>query len=97
MRIDLNRYTFHKKTIKRHYDKHKDDGKGLGYLIAVCAATAPCPNIALTFYLAEIIGFTPEIIRIIDRGIFNNKYTEILGQPDNSPYLTSLDPHDIKD
>jgi hypothetical protein len=42
----------------------------------------------MCFFLAEQNGFTPEITRLIDMFIAYYGYKEILGQSEDSPYLT---------
>lgn len=94
MQLDLDTYAnSSKKSIQNWYRRHSDER--ITDIISIQAACTNCPCIALAFYLAEDIGFTPELIRLIDIFIKSNGYTKILNQPPNSPYLTMNDEDDI--
>lgn len=54
--------------------------------IAIIAPSIHCPNIVLTFYAAEIIGYTPELIKSIE-GLMKQGNIEVLNQPPGSPFL----------
>ena len=86
MRLDIGRYGVHRHSILVQYEKHKDSGKSLGQIIASCAAHGGCPNTVLCFFLAEKTGFTPDLMKVIDRLIKFNGYDEVLNQPEGSPY-----------
>lgn len=84
MILDLEKYKVNRPFIKRYF---KEKGGDPVYAICLIAATIQCPIIALSFYLAEDIGFTPEIIKTI-QGQIDRGYV-VVNQPENSPFLTT--------
>jgi hypothetical protein len=94
-KIDLSNYEVQRKPILNWYKRNQH--QKLSFIVSMWAATNQCPAIIGAFFLAEELGFPPEMIRIIDILIQTHRYDGIYGQSKNSPYLT-LDPsHDIKD
>ena len=88
MKIDLSLYEVQRIPVKNWYRKSADRNLSISFMVSMWAATNQCPAILVAFLLAEEIGFTPDIIRIIDILIKCYQYDEILGQSDESPYLT---------
>jgi hypothetical protein len=82
MKIDLNRYIVNKNFVQKFYKTHKVS-YDLGSAISVCATSTGCPCVVVAFYLGEDIGFTPELIVIIDRLIKFYRYTEFIGAPES--------------
>lgn len=95
MTIDLKKYAINRPFIQQWYKKNNN--YDISKTISLHAAGMHCPCIALAFYLAEDIGYTPELIRIIDILIKTYDYTEIKNQLPGSPYLTFGKKDDIKD
>lgn len=95
MKVDLNQYAINKSFIQELYKKN---GGSVRDIVIPMAATIHCSLICLTFYVAEQEGFTPEIKEMIDSYIKFYGYTNIIGQPANSPYLHLTKPYinDIK-
>jgi hypothetical protein len=93
MQLDLNTYSVNRIPIQDWYRWHGD--QRITDIISIQAAGTHCPCIALAFYLAEDIGYTPELIRLIDIFIKDYGYTEILNQSLDSPYLTTHGGNDI--
>ena len=86
MKIDLNNYLVHKEPIQKYWKNPKNHRLGLRHAISTWAANSHCPVIVLSFYLAEDLGYTPELIEIIDCLIDFYDYRKILGQSPDSPY-----------
>ena len=82
MILDLDRFAINRKFIQTYY---REKGGDPEYAVSLMAATILCPIIVLAFYLAEDIGFTPELIKTIDYQMTRG-YT-VINQPQNSPYL----------
>lgn len=59
--------------------------------ISLLAPSIHCPNIVLTFYAAEIVGYTPELVKSIEGLIKDYHITEILNQLPGSPFLSKPD------
>lgn len=96
MQLDLDTYaSSSKEAIQNWYRRHNDER--ITDIISIQAACTHCPCIVLAFYLAEDIGFTPELVRLIDIFIKSYGYTEIRNQPPDSPYLTMNGESGIKD
>lgn len=83
MIIDLTRYRVQKQEIVRAHNR--SNGKSLLEMICLASPGTHTPNVVLCFYLAEDIGFTKEIVEIIERLIKFYGYTSIKGAPDNMP------------
>lgn len=96
MELDLNTYMVNKKPFQRYYHKNKDRNDSISNMISIWSSSTFCPCIVLAFYLAEDIGYTAEIIRLIDIFVRTYEYKLILNQQEGSPYLTSLGNSDIK-
>ena len=86
MLIDLDKYRAHKTYTQIWYRQNAH--LGLSTAISIWAPSTHCPCIAVAFFIADDIGYTPELIRIIDILIKSYNYKRILGQGENSPYLT---------
>ena len=86
MKIDLNTYKANRKYIQNFYKENKDKYSNVVHMISLIAPSIHCPNLVLSFYLAEMIGFIPELTKSIEHLIEQNSYTEILNQPENSPF-----------
>ena len=85
MHLDLKKYSINRKFIQSEYAKDKN--KDIARVISTVGAGIHCPLLALCFYLAEIEGFTPQIVHMINNLIKFYGYTVISGQPVDSPYL----------
>jgi hypothetical protein len=96
MKIDLKTYSINRKFIQNWYKNNKDKSLDIGTIVSLCASATHCPCIALAHYLAEDIGYIPELTGLIDGFIKFYGYTEVLGQKEGSPYLTKTMPSDIK-
>lgn len=83
MRIDLETYSARREYIHSMYEsKYKGDtNRAIGSLAAI--TMVPC--IVIAFYLAEIEGFTPDLIKSINSLIDFYGYSEIQNKPENSP------------
>ena len=86
MKVDLNKYSINRSRVVPWHTKNKDFDTRKS--IVLLANLLSCPCIVLAFYWGEQMGFTPELIEIIDGYIGFYGYTEILGQREGSPYLT---------
>ncbi len=65
MIIDLDKTRKQKDWIKSMLDtKHQDDRYEQIGILAICA---PCPVIAVCYYIGELYGFTPELDQKIQR------------------------------
>lgn len=82
MRFDLNRFLVNKLFVQNYFKKN---GGSPGYAVSLISATAGCPVIVLAFYLAEDIGFVPELVKTIQTQI--NRGYRVENQPANSPFL----------
>ena len=87
MKIDLNKYAINRSLVQGYYGKNKGGFADIAKIIAVYASATHCPSVVLAFYLAEDLGYTPELRTVIDRLIAFYGYTEISGQSKDSPYL----------
>lgn len=85
MKIDLNTYSINRKYIQNWYKHNKDKVSGVVEAVALQAPSIHCPCIVLTYFIAEDIGFTEEIVESIESLIKQYGYKEILNQPENSP------------
>lgn len=93
MKMDLDKYSINRSIIQKEYDR--SGVKSIRDFLSIWSASTHCPLICMAFYLAEEIGYTPELIDIIDSTVKFYGYTEVLGQKEGSPYLTSLKRSDI--
>lgn len=83
MKVDITKYEANKAAIQRWY-RSKGQGNLVDFIPMVsCSTMVPC--IVVAFYLAEIIGFTPDMISYIQSLIAFYGYTQIVGKPDNCP------------
>ena len=96
MQMDLNKYTVNRKFIQDGYKNSKSGFKNVGEAISIFASSTHCPCIILAFYLAESIGFTPDLVKFIDSQIKYYGYKEIYNQMPGSPYLAMDPTNDIK-
>jgi hypothetical protein len=94
MRLDLDTYAVNRKPIQGWYRSHSD--QDIRSVIANWAISTHCPCIILCFFMAEDIGYTPELLQMIDSLSRFYGYTEILNQKEGSPYLTGRILGDIK-
>lgn len=85
MKIDLNKYSINRPFIQDFY--RKSTIKDVSYTVSMCSTSTHCPIIVLAIFLGEDIGYTPEIVSIVERLIKFYGYTEILGQKEGSPFL----------
>jgi hypothetical protein len=85
MRLDLNKYVVNKAFIQEQW--RKSPNRDIGQVISMVATSTHCPCVVLAFYLAEGIGYTPELTKIIGDLIKFYGYTEILNQSEGSPFL----------
>lgn len=85
MTIDLNKTRVQASFMRRIY--HRDTVKDANKRVSEIAGAVQTPCIALAFYLAEDIGYTPELTFLIDTLIKFYRYDQILGQKEDSPYL----------
>jgi hypothetical protein len=83
MLIDLDSYRVQKKEIIRAYDIATV--KDVLEIICVTSPAIHTANVVLGFYLAEEIGFTPELVVMIKRLIKFYGYSTIKGAPENMP------------
>jgi len=86
MQIDLNKYRVNASFIQNWYKDHPDEN--VETMITIWAIALHCPIIILAHFLSEDIGYTPELVDLIDRQTKYYGYKEILGQLPGSPYLT---------
>lgn len=86
MKLDLNKYAINRKFIQKWYESHPDED--ISAMVTIQGISIHCPIIVLCFFLTETIGFTPELTRLIDLFIAYYGYKEIIGQSQDSPYLT---------
>jgi hypothetical protein len=93
MKLDLNKYRINAKFIQNWHRNHPDED--IETMITIQGISVHCPLVIMCFFLAEGIGFTPELTRLIDMFIAYYGYKEILGQSEDSPYLT-LGRKDVK-
>jgi len=91
MEIDLNLYSHYSKFVKEWYARNSE--QGTGWTIGILAASTFCPCIAIAFYLAEDLGFTPQLVNSINILIDSYGYKKILNQQPGSPFAH----YDIKD
>jgi len=90
MRIDLNSYHLIRPFIKNWYKNNVN--KDVSNAVSMIAASPPYyPCIAVAFILAEELGYTAELREIIERLIKFYRYTEIIGQSKDSPYIEKYD------
>jgi hypothetical protein len=94
MKIDLEHYSVHRKSIQMSYKESKL--QDIGFFISMWCACSQFPCIVAAFFLAEDIGFTPELTKLIDSLIKTYHYDEILNQKLDSYYLTLDTNHAIK-
>lgn len=85
MKLDLRKYRVNEPFIKMLY--YNDPDKDAAKVVAQGASAAHCPCAVLAFYLADHIGYTPELIKTINTLIKFYSYDQIIGQSPNSPYL----------
>lgn len=83
--VDLNRYSSNRIPFQDWYRENSHYGISMAISIWACGTHTPC--LACAFYLAEDIGFTEEIVRLINIFIKEYDYTLIKNQPANSPFL----------
>lgn len=83
MLIDLMAYRVQKKEIIRAYNIATV--KDVLEIICVTSPSIHTANVILGFYLAEEIGFTPELVVMIESLIKFYGYMTIKGAPDNMP------------
>ena len=91
MILDLKKYAVNKRFIQDFYRQNKDNNESIGKSIAICSSAIHCPSLALCFYLAEDIGYVPDLIKVIETLISFYGYTQILGQQKDSPYFEKYD------
>ena len=85
MKLDLDKYSINRAYFQKWF---RENGKGNATGAATMwAPTIHVPCAALGFYLAEDIGYTPELVQYIDNLIKFYGYTKISGQKEGSPYL----------
>ena len=87
MKLDLDKYAVHRLPIQIWY-KENTGYESLSVALAMWAATTHCNIVSLAFFIGEDIGYTPEIVDLIDRLTKFYGYTEIAGQKEGSPFLT---------
>jgi hypothetical protein len=95
MEIDLNKYANNRTPVQNWYRDCNYDNISLA--ISIWAGGTMCPCICLAFYLAEDMGYTPELIRLINIFIKEYRYEKIHGQKSDSPFLHYDPAHDIID
>jgi hypothetical protein len=95
MKLDLSKYSINKPFIIAQYKRSIT--KNVQEIVSVTAATTHCPCAALAFYMSEHVGFTPEVMGIIEALTEFYGYEEVLNQPENSPYNTDMTRRDIRD
>lgn len=84
MIVDLDHYLVNRSFIQKW---HQDNGDNQPCLtVSILAPATHCPCIVLAFYLAETVGFTPEMMSMIEGLIKFYTYSEINHQPENSPF-----------
>lgn len=89
MKIDLNIYTVNRKFMRDWIARNPHHELVSG--ISLIAPSIHCPNLVLTFYAAEIVGFTPELVKSIEGLIHDYHVTEISNQLPGSPFLPKTD------
>lgn len=85
MKLDLNLYVINKAFIWQFYENQ--GRKDVSDAVSIIAATTHCPVLACLFYMAEHLGYTPEICKKIESLIKFYDYKEIAGQSADSPFL----------
>lgn len=85
MTLDLDKYSVNREFIQKEYARDKN--RDITWVISSIGAGIHCPLLALCFYLAETEGFTSQLIQMINSLIKFYGYTQVSGQPDDSPYL----------
>lgn len=83
MLIDLNSYRIQKREIIRAYGIATN--KDLREIICVTSPAIHTANVILAFYLAEEIGWSPELIEIVQGLVKFYGYATIKGAPDDMP------------
>ena len=89
MKIDLRKYAINRPIIQGWWRRDKDKGEELCKMIGFYAIGSHCPCIVVCFYIAEDIGYTDELCNTISKLAKFYGYTDVLGQLEGSPYLTS--------
>jgi hypothetical protein len=84
MKIDLNKYVINKPFVIEWYKKNERSPRET---VSIIGTSTMCPNIVLAFYLADEIGYIPELIDLIDILITFYKITQIDGIVEGSPYF----------
>jgi hypothetical protein len=85
MREDLSRYSPGRKRDAQVWYKQHVEQYGIGMCIALMAISSGCPSIVTTCWVAEIEGWTPEVVRIFNVIRKYYGYTQILGKLDGFP------------
>jgi hypothetical protein len=83
MTIDLDAYRVQKQAIVRAYKLAIS--KDVLEIICLTSPATHTANVVMAFYLAEEIGFTPELVEMITRLIKFYGYTSIKGAPESCP------------
>lgn len=82
MRIDLDKYSINKEFIQRWY---LESGEPTGYAVAMMAQATLVPCIVVAYYIGEVSGWTPELLRHIEVLKTFYGYTEIVNKPAGAP------------
>jgi hypothetical protein len=85
MKIDLNHYSVNRIPIQLWYSKNKQLEPV--FAVSLWAASQQCPAIVVAFFLAESIGYIPELTNNINNLIKMYGYKQILGQKEDSPFF----------
>lgn len=89
MKLDLNSYSINRPYIQSYYKENKHRYKNISELLSSVAVGTHCPLIVLAHFLAEDIGYIPELNDLIVRLTLFYRYTEIKNQKEGSPYIKS--------
>jgi len=86
MILNLETYVINRSFIQNWHNTSDICDADISSGVSKWAASLQCPCLVLYFYLAEDIGYIPEIKESIQRLIDFYGYTEILNQQKESPF-----------
>jgi hypothetical protein len=84
LKLDLNTYAVNRPFIQEYYRDHPYEN--IDQMVSIWGPAIHCPNIALYFYIAEMVGFTPELVKSIKSMIKQYDY-DIVNQKPGSPFI----------
>lgn len=83
MIIDVNKYSINEKVVKEWYLENGDNKPGIAISIMANATMVPC--IVVAYWIGDVSGWPPEVIKSIHALMKFYGYTQVLNIPANSP------------